>query len=242
MIFYRRLTPFKAISFDLDDTLYSNAPIMQATELKMIEYFSRSFASLAKVNCQNISFSNRYWFTFRQQALGINPDLRHDVAALRLVCYTLGIQALGVSLIEAKEQARLALEYFTRERSAFSLPENTHLFLQQLAKSLPLVAITNGNVDVEAIGLKKYFTSIYHAGNGVKQKPDSQMFNLACQKLNIRPGQLLHVGDCGHADISGAVKAGCQAAWLSSYKVGKPLKILPHIKLEHVDELLNLVG
>ena len=90
MIFYRRLRPFKAISFDLDDTLYSNGPIMRTTEEKMIEYFSVALASFSVVNGQKKSFSHHYWFTFRQHALKNNPDLIHDVAALRYVFYTLG--------------------------------------------------------------------------------------------------------------------------------------------------------
>ena len=36
MKFYRRLANIKAISFDLDDTLYSNRPVMVAIEKKMI--------------------------------------------------------------------------------------------------------------------------------------------------------------------------------------------------------------
>jgi HAD superfamily hydrolase (TIGR01549 family) len=239
MIFYRRLTPFKAISFDLDDTLYSNGPIMRTTEERMIEYFSVSLAQFSDVNGQQISFSYHYWSSFRQQALNNTPALVHDVAALRLVSYTLGMQALGMPLAEAQSKAHAALTYFTCERSAFSLPESTHDFLQKLAEKIPLVAITNGNVDVEAIGIKKYFSSIYHAGKGIKQKPDSQMFDLACQKLNISTAQLLHVGDCGRADIAGAIKAGCQAAWLPRYTIGKPLTVLPHIQLTHVDELLT---
>jgi putative hydrolase of the HAD superfamily len=213
---------------------------MRTTEEKMIEYFSASLASFSVVDGQKKSFSHRYWFTFRQHALKNNPDLIHDVAALRYVCYTLGIQALGLPLAEAQNKAHAALAYFTCERSAFRLPESTHVFLQKLAEQIPLVAITNGNVDVAAIGIKKYFSSIYHAGKGIKQKPDSQMFDLACRKLNISTAQLLHVGDCGRADIAGAIKAGCQAAWLPRYTIGKPLTVLPHIQLTHVDELLTL--
>ena len=44
MRFYRRLHPFHAISFDLDDTLYSNHPIMLATDTKMIKYFKTIFS------------------------------------------------------------------------------------------------------------------------------------------------------------------------------------------------------
>ena len=47
MRFYRRLQPFKAISFDLDDTLYNNTPVMAVTEAKMTSYFD-SLLSLEK--------------------------------------------------------------------------------------------------------------------------------------------------------------------------------------------------
>lgn len=242
MIFYRRLSLIKAISFDLDDTLYSNAPIMRATEEKMVEYFSVALASFSTTIDQPRSFTYRYWFTFRQQALKNNPELIHDVAALRLVSYTLGMEALGITPIVAKDLAQKALAYFTRERSAFELPEKTHEFLQQLSENIPLIAITNGNVDVEAIGIKKYFSAVYHAADGLKQKPNSQMFDLACKNINISPKALLHVGDCGRADIAGAMRAGCQAAWLPKYDVGKPLTVLPHIELNHVDELLTFIN
>jgi len=67
------------------------------------------------------------------------------------------------------------------------------------------------------------------------------MFNLASQKLAIKPSQLLHVGDCGRADIQGALRAGCQAAWLSCYDVGQPITALPHIELSNVTQLKQLL-
>ena len=67
------------------------------------------------------------------------------------------------------------------------------------------------------------------------------MFDRVCQQLNILPSELLHVGDCGLADIHGALEAGCQTAWLPHYGVGKSLKQLPHIELNDVSELLQLL-
>jgi putative hydrolase of the HAD superfamily len=67
------------------------------------------------------------------------------------------------------------------------------------------------------------------------------MFVLACQKLAIKPSELLHVGDCGRADIQGALLAGCQAAWLSCYDVGKPITELPHIDLNELSHLERLL-
>ena len=63
------------------------------------------------------------------------------------------------------------------------------------------------------------------------------MFTLACQKMAIKPSELLHVGDCGHSDIQGALRAGCQAAWLSCYDVGKPIAVLPHLELNKLSQL-----
>ena len=38
MKFYRTLQPFRAISFDLDDTLYDNREVIRQAELHFIDY------------------------------------------------------------------------------------------------------------------------------------------------------------------------------------------------------------
>jgi len=245
MKFYRRLTNVKAISFDLDDTLYSNKPIMQAIEKKMIAYF----AKLAVIHTSPLksqqALNHHFWLPFRQQAILSQPDLAHDVVLVRLVTYRLGFIKLGLSEGAAEQQAQAALDYFIALRSDFIVPESSLELLKYLSGKYPLVAISNGNVDTKALGIAHYFQHIYHAGwqtNGqlLRQKPTGDMFYLACQKLAIKPSQLLHVGDCGRADIQGALLAGCQTAWLSCYDVGKPIIALPHIELSHVSQLKQL--
>ncbi len=239
MRFYRRLKPFKAISFDLDDTLYSNTPIMVATEAKMISYFATVLKNYqqSSVVCYDYSF----WLPFRRQALSAIPALVHDVAALRLESYRLGFQALGLSLQLSITTAQKALAYFVECRSDFSVPTSSHHLLAQLKQKFPLIAISNGNVDTKAIGLTSYFEHIFHAGNGNLQKPCADMFINACKKLAIAPCELLHVGDCGRSDIVGGQQAGCQTAWLSCYDVGRPLSILPTIELTDVNQLHQLL-
>lgn len=234
MKFYRRLMPLKAISFDLDDTLYSNHPVMMATDQQMINYFTQHLP----VNSNKYNY--HFWFEFRRQVLANNPTLKHDVAALRFHTYLMGIKSLGNSDIQANTMAHAAMEQFNFHRSNFTVPQKTHQLLQKLSKHYPLVAISNGNVDTETIGIAHYFRHIYHADLSKQQKPSSAMFTLACQDLGIQPHQLLHVGDCGHSDIYGAIKAGCQSAWVSSYNVGKPLSVLPNIELVDVSELHRL--
>jgi HAD superfamily hydrolase (TIGR01549 family) len=236
MRFYRRLSSIKAISFDLDDTLYNNYPVMIVTEAKMIAYFAEQLPAKTHKN-----YDSLFWCSYRDLALQENVALKHDVGELRLQSYYLGIKSLGFSSSIAMNMARQALAYFVEQRSNFSVPDSIHHLLAQLKKHWPLIAISNGNVDTHAIGIADYFDAIFHAGDGLKQKPEFDMFNRACQRFNLKPKQLLHVGDCGVNDVLGAIRFGCQTAWVSTYNIGEPLQLLPNIELTDVTELHRLI-
>jgi putative hydrolase of the HAD superfamily len=237
--FYRRLLPVDAISFDLDDTLYSNHPIMLATDKQMVSYFTRVLADFG-IDTTKALYNFRFWFVYRQQAIARWPQLKHDVGLLRQKSYVLGALALGLKSIAAEEFANLALAYFVEQRSNFTLPQHTHDFLSDLKKKKPLVAITNGNVDTDRIGISQYFSHHFHASIENRLKPDADMFNKTCLALDINPEQLLHVGDCGKNDVLGGINAGCQTAWLNQYHVGKPLKVLPTLALDYIEQLADI--
>jgi len=247
MKFYRRLTPFKAISFDLDDTLYSNRPIMVATTDAMLAYFQKELPLLLNNNVEaSLKYDITFWSVYREQALSLKPELKHDVGRLRYESYYLGMLDLGLSEVQAKHEASKAMAHFDFHRSNFNVPENIHNLLAALAKKWPLIAITNGNVNTHTININQYFSAVYHAGEEStgtlnKQKPCSDMFDRACSQLAIKPSELLHVGDCGKSDILGAVLAGCQTAWVSSYDVGHPLSLLPNVELTNVENLRQLL-
>lgn len=254
MQIYRRLTEIKAISFDLDDTLYNNRPVMQAIEKKMVLYFTEKFATLLPeyVFEPKSVFNRRFWAPYRQQAMKATPELAHDVVRIRYETYRLGFLAHRLSAEEAAKEAQAGLDYFIHLRSDFSVPKVSHELLAKLAQKFPLVSISNGNVDTKALGIAHYFEHIYHAGfqssddNNVdeyllRQKPAADMFTLVCQQLALRPEQILHVGDCGFADIYGALSAGCQTAWLPQYGVGKSLRQIPHIQLTKINDLSELL-
>ncbi|SET19540.1 HAD-IA family hydrolase [Thalassotalea agarivorans] len=234
MIIYKRLTPIKAISFDLDDTLYENHPQMLACYQQMLTFFKQHLGG-------DRVYDHAFWIPFRNQAVVENERIRHDVGKLRLQSYYLGIQSLGYDKNEALKLAEQAMAHFLFWRSNFTVPQESIELLETLKKKYPIVAITNGNVDAEKIGIARYFDAIFHANEQYALKPAPDMFAAACQQLNITPNQLLHVGDCGRSDIFGAARYGCQTAYFNRYGIGKPLKILPNIALTKVSELANLV-
>lgn len=240
MQIYRRLAPIKALSFDLDDTLYSNYPIMVAADKAMREFFAQQLPKLPE-SSKAQAYDINYWFTFRNQAIAAEPMLKHDVVAVRIQAYYLGIKALGFAEQQARELANKAMAHFEYHRSNFVVAESVHQLLSDLKQHFKLLAISNGNVDTKVIGLHHYFEQVYHAQDGLKQKPANDMFVLAQQAINIPAENILHVGDCGKADIYGAITAGYQSAYLEKYGIGKPLKLTPHIGLTDIEQLRGLL-
>lgn len=234
MKFYRRLQPIKAISFDLDDTLYSNGPIMKVTGQAMIDFFSE------RLETQQLCDIN-FWQPFKQQALAEQPELIHDVGLVREKTYFLGATAMGLNAQQAQLLTDDAMACFNHHRSNFTVPSKSIALLAKLAEKFPLISISNGNVDTKNIGIDHFFTHIYHANLANKHKPHATMFNRCSQAMNLAPHHILHVGDCGIADIQGAMLAGFQSAWLPKYQVGRPLKILPHLELSDIEQLTNLL-
>ncbi|TYK65008.1 HAD-IA family hydrolase [Colwellia echini] len=254
MQIYRRLTQIKAISFDLDDTLYNNRPVMLVIEKKMNAYFAEKFATLLPELTFDTEqkFNSTFWSPYREQVVQAQPEITHDVVKIRYETYRLGFLAHNIAADVAEQEAQAGLDYFILLRSDFTVPQVTHDLLESLSKVFPIVSISNGNVDTKALGIDHYFQHIYHAGYQdyrnnkeceylLKQKPATDMFDLVCQQLVIQPEQLLHVGDCGFADIYGALNAGCQTAYLPQYGIGKKLNQIPHIELTRVEDLSALL-
>ncbi|TLU64656.1 haloacid dehalogenase [Thalassotalea litorea] len=233
MRFYRRLQPFKALSFDLDDTLYDNHPVITRAERALREHLQTLVPKTQQL-------ANDFWWQQRNDCLQKEPHLSHDVTALRLAALTLGLAKLGFSKKEAQQKAQHAFAFFLRHRNNLQVAKPVIEVLEQLAQKFPIVAISNGNVSVDDIGIRHCFKQTYFAGNGNLQKPQSDMFMQACDYLDIAPQQLLHVGDCTHADIFGAMRSGCQTAWVHNESFAitkKPLQVLPTMHLDHVEQL-----
>ncbi len=233
---YRKLQPYCAISFDLDDTLYNNAPVIRALESKFLEWLNQT-CRYGKLWVQ------QEWHDLRNQVLQTEPELQHDVTQLRRHTILLGLLKRAVPperIIPLQDQA---MQQVYQWRNDVDVPEQTHYVLAKLFQRQTLVAITNGNVDVKAIGLDKYFRFTLQAGRDGKAKPSADMFIEATQRLNIFPNQLLHVGDNLVTDVAGAHQVGAQTVWcnfdrtnLSKNKTG----ILPSLEIFSLTQLLSL--
>ncbi|MDF0534980.1 HAD-IA family hydrolase [Shewanella sp. A32] len=222
---FLRLSPFRAISFDLDDTLYNNKPIIAAAEVQLLRWLQQQYPATA-------AWSQGDWRNLKLQVLSQQPQLIHDTSATRQAVLHRGLKRLGYDDTVAHQGAIDGLNYFYRQRSDFKVSAAVLTLLRELAEYWPLVGITNGNVDEQAIGLDGVFSFVLHPGNGVRMKPFPDLFMMAAEKLDVTPAELLHVGDHPDTDVKGARMAGCQTIWLNP-GYGQTARKLPGALLPH---------
>jgi len=232
MQLYKALSPIKVLSFDLDDTLYDNSPVLLAAEQAMLH-------SLQQQTATHLQRPLDFWSQARWQLGQQRPDIRHDIGHWRLLGIEAGLIQLGLARGEASEIARHAYRAFWQTRTEIHINADVHTLLQQLAERYQLIAITNGNACIQRMGLGDLFEFSLQAGPDGRMKPFPDLYLAAAHRLQVSPQQILHIGDSHRADVMGALKAGCQAAWLDHHQ--RPCSVLPHVHLTKLQQLKSLL-
>lgn len=238
MHFYRPLRPIKAMTFDLDDTLYDNMPVIRKTTAE-----SHAFLQSFHPNLRN--FSTADYQQVRDRLYQQEPDICHDVTEWRRRSVEAVMLDAGLSAAEAAKGAEQAMAVFSHWRSKISVPDETHTTLAALAERMPLVAITNGNAEPHLFGLDHYFQFILRAGPDGRAKPFEDMYHLAAERLAIAPENILHVGDDLTTDVAGSLRCGLQACWINLrdgnlMHIGDA-RLLPHLEITRLASLTALM-
>lgn len=235
MEFFRRLGAVRAISFDLDDTLYDNRPVIEHAEQWMVAHMRDRYLETAM-------YDRSWWHRLKLDLQRQQPALVDDVSLCRRVLLQRGLMAGGMAEAMARQEAESVFAQFLEVRSQIAVPDTTRRILSALAQKYPLVVITNGNVLLERLGLEGQFQHVLKAGGGFRMKPAPDLFTDMARRLQLAPQQILHVGDDVTTDVAGAVHNGYRSAWLND--VGQDwhtLRILPDVMLTRLEQLLTLL-
>ena len=227
--FNRAITPVKVLSFDLDDTLYNNHPIIKAAVQAQIDYLN----ALPDWQAQG----RHYWQHCRELAVKRSPALVDNVTQWRKDTLQLGLAKLGYQGAQLEQHVSGAYQAFADARSNIVVSDEVLSLLAQLAKKYQLIAITNGNVEVERFNLNGVFDLVLQAGLHGKAKPHPTMFDQACEQLNIEPKHILHIGDSLDTDVHGAHNAGCQSLWLNDQQARYAYRGLPDVEIASIHAL-----
>jgi putative hydrolase of the HAD superfamily len=218
----------RAISLDLDDTLWPILPVMLRAEKALSDWLSSSAPHTAAL----LQDAPRR-LSLRQQIQRERPEIGHDLGALRreLIRQALQQHAEDTSLMEP------AYAVFIEERMRVTLFDDARPALDWLVKHFPLIAVSNGNADVHQVGLGQYFKSALSAQDFGIGKPDPRIFHAAARAAGVSPDAVLHVGDDAELDVLGGLQAGLQTVWLNRQGQDWPHAEQPHA---HVTDLAQL--
>ncbi|HEX2545039.1 MAG TPA: HAD-IA family hydrolase [Ramlibacter sp.] len=226
------LGKIRAITIDLDDTLWPIWPTIERAEKALHDWLVEHAPMTAAL------FSNPAALReIRNEMTDARPDLKHDMSALRR-------ESIRLALYRAGEDPLLAdpaFEVFFSERQNVTFFDDALPALEHLAARYPVVALSNGNADVQRVGIGRFFRASISAREFGVGKPDPRIFHAAAGAVDVVPADVLHIGDDVTLDVLGALNAGMQAAWLNRSDALWPHAQEPHVMVRDLDELTELM-
>ena len=225
------LTPIKAITLDLDDTLWPVWPTIKKAELALDSWLVQHAPQTAALLAQPAMRQE-----IREQVNGLYPELRHDLSTLRLRSIRLALSRSG----NDPGLAEAAFEVFFAARQQVSLFDDALPALQFLSQRMPLVALSNGNADVHRIGIGAYFKASLSAQQFGVGKPDPRIFHAAASAVGLQAHEVLHVGDDAALDVLAALDCGMQTVWVNRIDHPWTHPAQPHETVTTLTELCDL--
>jgi len=194
----------RAITLDLDDTLWAIAPVVVRAEQALHGWLHTHCPTVAE------RFPLEAMRSLRERTAAENPHLAHDYTAQRRLSLQAALRECG----EDEGHLDPAFEAYFGARNQVELYPEVAGALARIGRCVPLAALTNGNADLGRIGLAQHFRFTLGAREFGVAKPEPAIFLEACARLDCAPHEVLHVGDDVELDVRGARRAGLRAAWL----------------------------
>lgn len=193
----------QVISFDLDDTLWDNRPVMQRAEAAMWAALQTHFPNItAEFDAQSL----------RQLASLVPDELMHDVTAIRQHILATAAKRTGEDPEAVVEKVFSA---FLHARSQVKPFPDAIPTLAKLSERYTLIALTNGNVNLSTTTVAPYFERLFTPAEMGAKKPNPQCFTYVEQQLQLPASAFVHVGDSWEHDVQAAFDAQWQAIWFN---------------------------
>jgi FMN hydrolase / 5-amino-6-(5-phospho-D-ribitylamino)uracil phosphatase len=217
----------RALSFDLDDTLWPIAPTILHAERSLHAWFATHVPEIAAT-----------WSIERMRALRDDIALRHpeigyDYSEQR----RRSLRVLLAGHADCDHLIERAYDTFYAARNEVTMYDDAHAALNHLGRSFRLASLSNGNADLQRIGLAHHFEHRISARDVGAMKPDAAIFSHLCAQMLLAPREIAHVGDDPDLDVLGAKRAGMFAIWLNRHGSPWPHEELPDLVVNDLHEL-----
>ncbi|GFZ29859.1 HAD family hydrolase [Clostridium zeae] len=199
------------IFFDLDGTLLDH----KGSELLAVKAFYEQYKRALRLEEESFykiwgQASDKYFNIY------LKGEMTFKEQRIERIKYIFSFSKIIVTDEEAKEIFEVYLKMYEENWKSF---EDVISCLQGLRK-YRLGIITNGDLEQQCLKLDKlkikdYFDIIITAGEVGVAKPDSKIFQIACNRAKVNHENCVYVGDDLNVDIIPCMEAGLHGIWLN---------------------------
>ncbi|WP_430460563.1 HAD family hydrolase [Thalassolituus sp. LLYu03] len=199
----------RLLTLDLDNTLWETDPVIIRAEKACHDWIVHNVPQAADF------YSLEAIREYRNQIAACYPDLRFRVSKLREEVLRRVFMQSGIDRDQAALLAAEAFAVFYRARSEVTLFDGALEALTQLAGDYPLIALTNGNANLEQIGIRSLFRAHFSAEDIGAPKPQPDLFYQALAEAGVEAGECIHIGDHQEQDVAAAARLGFRTVWVN---------------------------
>ena len=195
----------RGITLDLDDTLWDIWSVIRRAEVELHRHIESHYPRVAsRYDADGLR-------SLRNQVHEARPDLAHDLTELRRYSFAMILEECDYDPAGSHD----LIDRFLALRHDVELYPDVLPALEALQGRYPLVALSNGNADINRLAISTFFSGQVSAADAGVKKPDAKIFTLGCEALDLEPASVLHVGDHPVEDVIGALDAGLTAVWVN---------------------------
>jgi FMN hydrolase / 5-amino-6-(5-phospho-D-ribitylamino)uracil phosphatase len=227
----------RAICFDLDNTLWEIEPVLVRAERILADWLAGRYPKISA------AFTPAEMQRVRSALLAERPDQAHDMTFLRRETLKRVVVSSGIDEGSATGIAHEAFTLWHAARNEVTPFHDVVPVLGRLRRRFRLATLSNGNADLERIGLAHHFEASLHAAELGCAKPDPRSYARLAEVLTIAPAEILFVGDEPHADVVGPRAAGMQTVWVNRGALAWPDALpAPDARIADLTELEALLN
>ena len=195
----------RAVAFDLDNTLWDVGPVIVRAEQRLHAWLREHCPRIT----ERISLEDMR--AARERLARTEPHNAHDFTYLRIAALTAHARECGYG----EDVAQRAFEVFFAARNEVQPYADVQPALERLRTRYTLASLSNGNADLELIGLAELFSVSLNARQIGAAKPHPRCFQQLAHGLRLEPRNILYVGDDPFLDVAAARAAGLRTAWMN---------------------------
>jgi HAD superfamily hydrolase (TIGR01549 family) len=203
---------FKAVFFDLDDTLHDHHAPFARVILHLLPSPNHQFETVDIYKSFRF-YSDVLWKEYD------GGEISLDELRIKRIIRTLKDYGVGVSI----EKALQFQQSYEQELKRLTLFPEVPLLLKELNEvGIEIGLITNGPTEhqqnkIQQLGLEEHFSEnhIFISDQVGRAKPNPYIFEVAARELNLPSEELLYVGDSWENDVVGPMNAGWNAIWFN---------------------------